>query len=364
MGSTSDQRWRAVLARDHDADGAFFYAVVSTGIFCKPSCPSRRPRRDRVRFFASATHAAAEGFRPCLRCRPLDQVDVWTRRVARACQTIASADAPPSLAALARQAGSSPHHFLRRFKDALGVTPREYAAARRLDVVKRRLRTDADVTSAVFEAGYGSLSRFYEGAAPRLAMSPAAYRAGGEGQTIRFAIVSSSIGRVLVAATDRGVCAVLPGDSERALKESLRSEFPRAALIAASADIGPWVEAVVQQVDGVEGTRLSGIPLDVRATAFQWRVWTALMRIPRGETRTYSEVAAAIGQPRAARAVARACAANRVAVAIPCHRVVPAGRDTGPGGYRWGTDRKKALLARERIESGINAPGVRPIAVD
>jgi AraC family transcriptional regulator of adaptative response/methylated-DNA-[protein]-cysteine methyltransferase len=352
----SEARWTAVLGRDARADGRFVYAVMSTGIFCRPSCPSRRPQRHRVCFFDSTGEALGAGFRPCRRCRPLDDGDEWTARIAAACETIARAGVAPPLASLARRAGSTPHHFLRRFKAMVGMTPREFAAARRFDEMKRQLRKQPDVTTAVFEAGYGSSSRFYERAASRLGMPPSTYRVGGRGETIRFTTAASSLGRVLVAATVRGVCAVAFGSSDAALVADLRTEFPYATLQADPTDEQGWVDRVVREIDG-RGTA-ADLPIDVRATAFQWQVWNALRQIPWGETRTYAEVAAAIGRPNAARAVARACASNRVAVAIPCHRVLPSSGDGKTGGYRWGVERKQALLEREtRPPSSASASG-------
>jgi AraC family transcriptional regulator of adaptative response/methylated-DNA-[protein]-cysteine methyltransferase len=341
-----DARWAAVLGRDNREDGRFVYAVTSTGIFCRPSCPSRRPNRQRVQFFDSVLAAMDSGFRPCLRCRPLDAGDEWTRKVTGACQLIARAGHAPSLATLARHAHSTPHHFLRRFKALVGMSPREFAAARRFDEVKRQLRTQADVTTAVFEAGYASSSRFYERAAARLGMHPATYQAGGRGQTIRYSTAQSSLGRVLVGTTERGICAVSFGASDTELVDGLRAEYPHATLKPEPSDGRQWVDRIVREIDG-RGTT-ANLPLDVRATAFQWQVWNALRDIPRGETRTYAEVAAAIGRPGAARAVARACASNRVAVAVPCHRVVPAGRRGAVGGYRWGAGRKAALIRGEQ----------------
>lgn len=352
----TDARWSLVLARDAAADGRFVYAVTSTGVFCRPSCPSRRPLRERVRFFDSPSEAERAGFRACLRCRPLEAVgDPWVARVERACRDISRASVPPPLAALARRADSSPYHFLRNFKRIVGVTPRAFAEARRFENVKRELRANADVTSAFLDAGYGSSSRFYEGAAPRLAMTPSAYRAGGAGETIRYATAASPLGRLLIAATPRGVCRVALGDDDAALVAGLREEYPRATVVAAAASL----RGTVKQVTGHLAGRLPrlDLPVDVRASAFQRQVWDALKAIPRGETRTYGQVALAIGRPTAARAVARACAANPVALAVPCHRVVPT--SGGTGGYRWGSARKKALLAREANPSPRrrNGPG-------
>lgn len=342
---TTDERWALVCARDRSADGRFVYAVTSTGVFCRPSCASRRARRERVRFFDTTGAAQQAGFRACLRCRPLEaSADPWVARVERACLDIARAAAPLPLAALARQAGSSPYHFLRNFKRIVGLTPRAFADARRFEHVKRHLRSDATVTSAFLDAGYESSSRFYEGAAARLAMTPSAYRAGGAGEVIRYATAASPLGRVLVAATARGVCSVALGDDDEGLVMSLRAEFPRAEVEKAPSDL----RAVLAQVTGHLAGRLPrlDLPIDVRATAFQRQVWDALKAIPTGDTRTYAEVARAIGRPAASRAVARACASNPVALVVPCHRVVPAAG--GTGGYRWGRERKARLLARER----------------
>jgi AraC family transcriptional regulator of adaptative response/methylated-DNA-[protein]-cysteine methyltransferase len=365
---TADARWNAVLERDRSADGRFVYAVSSTGIFCRPSCPSRRPLRSRVRFFDSPRDAEASGFRACRRCRPMEPAgDPWVARVAQACALIARSDTPPSLAALARRFGSSPHHFQRRFTHLLGVSPREFAEARRFDTVKRRLREQQDVTAAFLDAGYGSSSRFYEGAVPRLAMTPTTYRAGGVGQTIQYASATTRLGRVLVAATPNGVCTVSLGDDDAELQAALQKEFPRATLVPGDRAMRQWLQAVVAHLAG-RRPRLE-LPLDVQATAFQRLVWNALIDIPAGETRTYAEVATAVGRPGAARAVARACAANRVALAVPCHRVVPA--SGGAGGYRWGSARKDTLLAQEQafqsplaLESRHDASAVRPLSLD
>lgn len=343
-GDVNGRRWASVLARDASQDGRFYYGVTSTGVFCRPSCPSRRPGRERVRFFATAAAAEQAGFRPCLRCRPLGASDPWLAKVAVACRAIADAGTTPlSLEQLARLAGSARHHFLRNFTRIVGVTPRAFAEARRFDAVKAALRSAADVTTAMYEAGYGSGSRFYERAAPKLGMSPSVYKAGGTGEVVRYTCAQTPIGRVLVAATPRGVCRVSVGSADADLVQALRAEFPRATVQRAPADLEAAVAAVLAHLAG-RSPRLD-LPLDVQATAFQWQVWNALREIPRGETRSYSAVAAAIGRPRAARAVARACATNPVALAIPCHRVVPSAG--GVGGYRWGAERKKALLTRE-----------------
>ncbi len=338
-------RWRAVLERDRSADGLFVYAVRSTGVYCRPSCASRRPHRDRVDFFDTPDAARRAGFRACKRCRPdASALDPWIEKVRRATVYLANVDGHPSLARLAARLGGSPCHFQRNFKRIVGLTPREYADACRLRTVKQGLRSGDDVTTAMMEAGYGSSSRFYERAASKLGMRPATYRRGGAGVQISFAIVDSPLGRLLVAATNRGVCSVAMAATDDELKNALRREFPAADIRPAPAALAQWTTAVLEHLAG-ERPRLD-LPLDIQATAFQWQVWQALAEIPYGETRTYSEIAREIGRPKAVRAVARACATNPVALAIPCHRVVA--KAGGDGGYRWGTARKRELLRRER----------------
>jgi len=343
-------RWNAVVEHDREADGLFVYAVRTTGVYCRPSCASRRPRRENVSFFETPASAGEAGFRACKRCRP-DEVaaaaDPWVEKVRRACVYLANVEGHPALATLASRLGGSPYHLQRNFKRLVGVTPREYADACRLRKVKRQLRRGGDVTGAMFDAGYGSSSRFYERAVPKLGMPPSVYRRGGAGMTIRFAIVESTnaaLGRLLVAATPRGVCAVAMAASDGDLMRLLAREYPSATVVADPGALADWTRAILAHLAGRQ-PRLD-LPLDIQATAFQWQVWQALAAIPYGETRTYGDIAAAIGRPRAVRAVARACASNPVALAIPCHRVVPAAG--GEGGYRWGADRKKTLLATER----------------
>jgi AraC family transcriptional regulator, regulatory protein of adaptative response / methylated-DNA-[protein]-cysteine methyltransferase len=344
--TTSDeQRWASVLARDSKADGAFVYAVSSTGIYCKPSCASRRPHRHRVVFFDTIDDAVRAGYRACKRCRPDagDGVDPWIEKVRRACVYLANVDGHVSLAHLAARLGGSPYHLQRSFKRIVGVSPREYADACRLRKLKRGLRSGASVTDAMLAAGYSSSSRFYERAASKLAMHPQNYRRGATGHAIAYAIDDSPLGRLLVAATAKGVCAVFMGDSDAALERALTKEFPAATLVPGHTGLRKWMRDIVGHLRG-RRPRLE-LPLDIQATAFQWQVWNALSRIPYGETRTYKEVAASIGKPSAVRAVAHACASNPVSVVIPCHRVV---RTSGElAGYRWGLDRKKALLAAE-----------------
>ena len=345
----ADERWSAVLGHDRAADGTFVYGVRSTGVYCRPSCPSRRPRRDRVAFFETTAGAREAGFRACKRCHPdtiVPAADPWVDKIRRACVYLSNVEGHPSLATLAARLGGSPYHLQRNFKRLVGVTPREYAEAMRLRKVKGRLRQAGDITGAMFDAGYGSSSRFYERAVPKLGMAPSVYRRGGVGMRSRYTIVDSSnasLGRLLVAATSRGVCAVAMGSSDADLTRALTREYPAAAIAADDGGLARWTKAILAHLAGRQ-PRLD-LPIDVQATAFQWQVWQALAAIPYGETRTYAGVAAAIGRPKAVRAVARACATNPVALAIPCHRVVPS--SGGEGGYRWGVGRKKSLLKLE-----------------
>ncbi len=342
----SESRWRQVVARDRSKDGVFVYAVRSTGIYCRPSCASRRPRREQVEFFDTPTAAEGAGFRACLRCRPQNAVsaDPWVEKIRRACVYLSNVEGHPSLATLAARLGGSPYHLQRNFKRIVGLTPREYAEACRLQSVRRRLRDGADVTAAMLDAGYGSSSRFYEKAVPKLGMSPTTYRRGGEGMHIRYALVGSTIGRLLVAATRKGVCAVAMGATDRDLRSGLSAEYPLARIEQDQSALAGWTNEILTHI--AERRPRLDLPLDIQATSFQWQVWDALASIPYGETRTYGDVASAIGRPRAVRAVARAVAANPVALAIPCHRVVPSAG--GVGDYRWGTSRKKSLLEKER----------------
>ncbi|MEW6321847.1 MAG: bifunctional DNA-binding transcriptional regulator/O6-methylguanine-DNA methyltransferase Ada [Acidobacteriota bacterium] len=346
-GAGGDGRWARVLARDRSADGAFVYAVSTTGVFCRPSCPSRRPRRDHVAFFETPEAAAGAGYRPCRRCRPTEPGESLPAGIARATRYLAAhRDEAVPLAALARVAGMSRSHLQRRFTALVGVSPRQYQAACRAERFRRALRAGRDVTGAIYEAGYGSPSRVYEASPTGRGLSPGAYRAGAPGQQIGFTIVDSALGRLLVAATAKGVCAVKLGDRDGALEADLRAEFPGATL-ARGVHVSPdWVRRIVAMAEARVSPGAARVPLDVHGTAFQWLVWRALQRIPAGRTRTYAEVAAAIGRPTAVRAVARACATNPVSLVVPCHRVVP--KKGGPGGYRWGARRKEALLARER----------------
>ena len=346
-----ERYWQAILSREARFDGAFVYAVRSTGVYCRPGCPSRRPRRDQVIFFARPAAAEQAGFRACRRCRPAGGAtsEAQADMVQRACQVMdAAADQPPTLVELGEQIGVSPYHLQRTFKRVMGITPRQYADARRLDRLKARLKGGDSVTTALYEAGYGSSSRLYEQAPEQLGMTPATYQRGGAGATIAYASAATPLGRLLVAATARGICFVSLGDDDAATERSLRAEFPAAELQRDDDVLGAWVAAIVRHLSGTE-PRLD-LPLDVRATAFQRRVWEALRAIPYGETRTYGQIAQELGQPTAARAVARACATNPVALVVPCHRVVGEGGDLR--GYRWGVERKRSLLAQERQVEG------------
>ena len=337
-------RWAAVRARD--ADAAFVYAVATTGVFCRPSCAARPARPEHVSFFPTADAARQAGFRPCKRCRPdlPPKAEREQALIAKACRRIESAEEPPSLAELANGAGVSPSHFHRLFRRITGLTPRGYAAGCRARLLHAALPAAPTVTEAFYGAGFNSPGRFYAAAPGLLGMTPSAYRAGAPGELIRHAAGNSALGVVLVAATGIGVCAILLGDDAETLAADLRARFPRARLEPGDAQFSAWVAAVVSFVDAPAAGSLA-LPLDIRGTAFQRRVWEALRAIPPGETRTYSAVAAGLGAPNAVRAVAGACAANPLAVAVPCHRVV--GRDGGLSGYRWGLHRKRALLDRE-----------------
>lgn len=337
--------WRAVEDRDVRFDGRFVYAVATTGIYCRPTCPSRRPRRDRVRFFGGPEAARAAGYRACRRCHPDDPAPPRAvDAVRRACAHLdAHVDEPVRLPDLGRLVGMSPYHLQRTFKRLTGVSPREYQSAQRTQRLKSKLKGGHSVTTASYGVGYGSSSRLYEQSDARLGMTPSTYRRGGQGMRIQYTTVDSPFGRLLVAATERGLCAVSFGESEAGLLRSLHEEYPQAAVEPGDRDLASWVEAIVAHLSG-EKDRLR-LPLDVQATAFQWSVWKALQEIPYGETRSYGEVAAALGKPLAVRAVARACATNRLALVVPCHRVVRG--DGSAGGYRWGVRRKEQLLARE-----------------
>ena len=340
-----DARWTAVQQRDAGADGRFFYSVRTTGVYCRPSCGARLPLRENVAFHATREEAEAAGFRPCRRCRP-DQpsrAEQQARMVAQACRAIESADEPPDLATLAARAGVSTFHFHRVFKSVTGMTPKAYATAHRAQRVRQALPVARSVTEALYGAGFNSNARFYAASPQMLGMTPSAYRAGGADTTIRFAIAQCSLGALLVAATDKGVCAITLGDDAEVLLNELQHRFSQATLVGGEADFEQLVAQVVAMVEAPHEAH--ALPLDIRGTAFQQRVWQALREIPPGSTASYAEIAERLGAPKAVRAVAAACAANTLAVAIPCHRVVRS--DGALSGYRWGVERKRELLARE-----------------
>jgi AraC family transcriptional regulator of adaptative response/methylated-DNA-[protein]-cysteine methyltransferase len=351
-----DSVWQAIASRDASADGKFVYGVRSTRIYCRPSCSSRKPRRDHAEMFAGPAFAERAGYRACKRCDPAVE-SVPDRGVALVRRACAYIDAHPDdalpLATLARAAHGSSAHLQRTFKRVLGVSPRAYVAAKREERLRGALRTGQSVGRAVFEAGYASGRPVYGPAAAPLGMTPATYRKGGAGATVRYTIVDSLLGHLLVAATDRGVCSVKLGDRASALEADLRMEFPAAQLEREPGPPRPWVAAIRASLAGRAAADVAVLPLDVRATAFQRRVWDALRQIPLGETRTYAEVAAGLGTPRGARAVARACATNPVAIVVPCHRVTRTGG--AASGYRWGLGRKEMLLAAERAVSSGRA---------
>lgn len=343
--SSDAERWAAVVGRDRRADGVFYYSVRTTGVYCRPSCAARRARRENVRFHATGADAERAGFRPCKRCRPDGRGLGETRAavVAKACRLIETAEELPSLDTLAAAAGLSRFHFHRVFKATTGLTPRAYAAAHRARRVRAELAKRGTVTDAIYGAGFNSSGRFYATVPAVLGMTPTHFRAGGGGAAIRFAVGECSLGSILVAATERGVCAILLGDDPDALARELQDRFPKARLIGGDRGFERLVATVV---GFVEAPALGlDLPLDVRGTAFQQRVWQALRRVPAGTTTTYTKLAARIGRPTAVRAVARACATNAIAVAIPCHRVVRT--DGSLAGYRWGVKRKRLLLERE-----------------
>jgi AraC family transcriptional regulator of adaptative response/methylated-DNA-[protein]-cysteine methyltransferase len=343
---TDERRWQALLRRDHAADGQFYYSVATTGVYCRPSCAARRAKRENVRFHPTGEQAERAGFRPCKRCRP-DDASLAERQqaaVAHACRLIEDADVMPNLATLAKAVGFSPHHFHRMFRRFTGVTPKAYAAAQRARHMRDELAHGAPVTEAIYGAGFNSSGRFYATSTEQLGMTPTAFRKGGTGTTIRFAVGESTLGSVLVAATENGICAVFLDDDSDELTRHLRDRFPKANIVGGDAEFNQWVAQVVGLVE--QPALGLDLPLDIRGTAFQVRVWEALRRIPPGSTISYTELAERIGQPTAARAVAGACAANPIAVAIPCHRVVRT--DKSLSGYYWGVERKAELLKREQ----------------
>jgi AraC family transcriptional regulator, regulatory protein of adaptative response / methylated-DNA-[protein]-cysteine methyltransferase len=340
------QCWAAVIAHDASQDGRFFYSVRTTGVYCRPGCASRQPRPENVAYYETAEAAEAAGFRPCKRCRPREgsPAERHVAAIGRACALIRASDRLPSLAELADAAGISRFHFHRVFKQITGATPRDWGKAHRMGRLADRLEAGEGVAEAVYGAGFGASSRAYEAAPNGLGMTPGARRDGGKGETIRYTVVSTWLGLALVAATERGVCMTALGDDSAGLEADLRRRFPAATLVAADATLCGWTERVVRYI--TRPAEQLDLPLDIRGTAFQAQVWRALQKIPPGQTATYTEIAAALGRPKAVRAVAQACAGNKLAVLVPCHRVVRTDGDLA--GYRWGVERKRALLARER----------------
>lgn len=342
--------WQAVQTRDNRSDGTFVYAVRSTGIYCNPSCSARRPRREQVIFFPQPEAAEQAGFRACRRCRPQETTvyELQVEMVQHACRYIEShieahLEGPLTLAALGKEVSVSPYHLQRVFKRVMGITPRQYAQAYRLGQLKQQLKAGESVTTALYSAGYGSSSRLYEQAPAQLGMTPAAYRRGGKSMRIGYTIVDSPLGRLLIAATEKGICAISLGDSDAALETALFSEYPAAEIQRDGVELSQWVNILLNHLNGQQPHL--DLPIDVQATAFQWRVWESLRAIPYGSTRSYGQIAQTLGDPKAARAVARACATNPVAIVVPCHRVVR--EDGSLGGYRWGLERKRHLLAQE-----------------
>ena len=350
----SPEMWDAVLARDASRDGSFVFAVRSTGIYCRPSCPARRPRREQVSFFQVPEAAEREGFRACRRCHPrrVQSVEPRIDLVRRICHAIDEHDEEPqTLKTLSEQTGVSAHHLQRTFKDIMGVTPRQYAESQRMTRFKTNMKSGESVTDAMYDAGYGSSRSLYEKSSVQLGMTPATYGRGGRGMRIIYTTAACKLGRLLVAATQRGICSVALGDSDAQLLSALFAEYPNASIDSKDTAISPslnlWLNAVLEHLDG-KTPRLD-LPVDLQATAFQLRVWEELRRIPFGTTRSYQEIAQAIGQPKAVRAVARACASNHAALVIPCHRVIR--EDKSLGGYRWGLERKEKLLQSEREQN-------------
>ena len=342
-----DPRWKAVVARDTSADGTFVLSVRSTGIYCRPSCPARRPKPENVQFHATAEDAERAGFRACKRCKPNDLglAERQAAKVAEICRFIETADHVPSLDELAKRARMSAYHFHRVFKTVTGVSPAAYARGERAKRVREGLSGERSVTAAIYGAGFNSNSRFYEKSDDVLGMKPTEYRAGGANTTIHFSVGECSLGSILVARSARGVCAIYLGDDPEALLHELEDRFPKATLIGGDKDFETLVAKIVGFVE--EPKKGLDLPLDVRGTAFQQRVWRALQQIPAGATVSYAQLAERIGAPTAVRAVASACGANEIAVAIPCHRVVH--KDGTASGYRWGVERKRALLKREKV---------------
>jgi AraC family transcriptional regulator, regulatory protein of adaptative response / methylated-DNA-[protein]-cysteine methyltransferase len=336
--------WQAVMDRDSRYAGQFYFGVRSTRIYCRPGCPARSPRQEQVTYFASGAEARSAGYRPCRRCHPDELQSAQEELVARIRRLLEESAEIPSLAELARQVGFSPYYLQRMFKAATGLTPRQYASSQRVERLKQNLKGGQDVTSAMYEAGYGSASRLYTRAQRELGMTPGMYRKGGKGMTIHYTTFDTTLGRALLAATERGLCKVSFGNDDGDLQAQLTAEFSQAHCDRDDAGLAGWAETFAGYLRG-EATRLD-LPLDVQGTDFQMRVWSALRQIPYGQTRTYAQLAETIGMPAAVRAAAHACAVNPVAVVTPCHRIVRS--DGGLGGYRWGLERKQKLLATEQ----------------
>ena len=345
-----DSRWASVLTRDPEADGVFFYSVQTTGVYCRPSCAARLPRPENVAFHATSQDAEGAGFRPCKRCKP-EQLSLNERRasiVAEACRSIEGASQALTLQQLATAAHLSPFHFQRLFRATLGLTPKQYFMAHRSKTLRKHLAQSETITRAIYDSGFNSNARFYATSNKALGMTPSSFRKGGEDVDISFAVGECTLGSFLVAQSSRGICAIHLGDDPGQLISKLRERFPRATLKAGDAAFNQLVAKVVGLVEAPDTN--PGLPLDIRGTAFQQQVWEALRALPYGSTATYQEIANAIGMPKSVRAVAQACAANNLAVAVPCHRVVRS--DGSPSGYRWGVERKKLLLQRERSGTG------------
>ena len=351
---TDEDRFDAIAARNSAADGAFYYGVLSTGVFCKPSCPSKHAKRENMRLFDTLEAADKSGLRPCKRCKPtgLDKEQEHAALVKKACDIIDGFETPPTLNALADKMGMSPHHFHRIFKSVTGLTPKGYADARRAENIRCNLSQETSVTDAIYDAGFGSSARFYEKADDMLGMSAKARKRRGKGEHIQYSFGECSLGTVVVAITPKGICAILIADTQEAALRELREQFANASLTAGNDDFGQSVESVIALIDG--NSPVTELPLDIIGTIFQERVWQALREIPYGETRTYSEIADAIGSPKSVRAVANACGSNKLAVAVPCHRVVRKGGDLS--GYRWGVERKKSLLDKEATSKPAGGP--------
>jgi len=354
IAELAEQRWQAVVRRDPQADGAFVYAVRTTGVYCRPSCPSRTARRENVAFFDSGELAAAAGYRPCKRCRP-DTLSLQQRHsalVRQACRAIEASASAPTLAALALEAGMSSYHFQRLFKAVTGLSPKAFHKALQARRIASTLQSAPSVTAAIYDAGFNSTGRFYEDAPALLGMSPGSYRKGGAGEHIRYAVAPCALGWIVVAATRKGICAIEFGDTAQALAEQIEARFPQAAFEPADDTFTRWVAHVLRYIEQPRG--VLDLPLDVQGTVLQRRVWQALQAIPAGQTASYGEIAERLGQPKAHRAVGHACAVNPVAVAIPCHRAVRA--DGSLAGYRWGIARKAELLLRENASSDLKKP--------